>query len=70
MTHTSYNSQPVSGSQPARSRTIQLYAKDFTSVEQAKPLSLGYGIIRSAGVAITPIWTFSSAEQRSSGGGK
>ena len=69
MPYNAYASQPVSGPQQTRSRWVKLYAKDFTSVEQAKPLSLGYGIIRSAGVAITPIWGFLSFEQRSSGGG-
>lgn len=65
-----YESKPVSGAQQSRSRPFTLFAKDFSSVEQAQPLNLGYGIIRSSGTAITPIWNFKAIAQQSSGGGK
>lgn len=52
---------PVGGPQDQKpSRAVQLYAKDFTQVEQGHPVPLCLGTVKVTGVQFTPIWGFRS----------
>lgn len=41
-------------------RKFSLYAKDFTASEQAVPIRVSYGTVKSGGTYFTPIWGFRS----------
>jgi hypothetical protein len=64
--------EPIGGHTPrALGRNYPLFAKDFTSVEQAVPLRLVYGQARVAAIQITPIFGFRNEQiPNQSQGGK
>lgn len=42
------------------SRKFELHSKDFTSSEQAVPIRVAFGTVKSGGTYFTPIWGFRS----------
>ena len=42
------------------SRKFSFYAKDYTASEQAVPIRIAFGTVKSGGTYFTPIWGFRS----------
>jgi hypothetical protein len=61
-------SGPAGAHGKREARTFEIYAKDFTSAEQAVPVPVIFGTARIAGTYITPIWAFRAKKLKQKAG--